>query len=170
MTIGSISSANNASSLNPRLQIQEALDQAGGAPSGSTTNATASTNLSLSSFASILSQLSQIQQNNPTEFKEVTANIASTLQADASSATGSQDQALQNLADKFQQASQTGSMSSLEPSKSASGHGHHHSGVQSYSSQQSSSSSTNMPQDSIIQKIVDGVSVNVDETTGLVVS
>jgi hypothetical protein len=74
------------------------------------------------------------------------------------------------LADKFQQASQTGSMSSLEPSNSASGHGQKHSGVQSYSSQQPTSSSTDTPRDPIIQKILDGVTVNVDETTGLVVS
>jgi len=65
-------------------------------------------------FANLMSELQQLQQNDPTKFKAVMADIASTLKTDAQNATGSQASALNNLAAKFDQAAQTGQMPNLQ--------------------------------------------------------
>ncbi len=82
---------------------------------------------SISSGASLLAQLQQLSLSNPAAFKKATADIAARLQTDATQTGGSQGQALTSLAAKFQQASQTGDLSSLKPS-SAHHSGHHHGG------------------------------------------
>ena len=133
MSVNSVSSSNSISSLDPLLSIQTQTDVS--STSG------AATKSSISKFGSLMNELQQLSQSDPDKFKEVTASIAQTLQSDASNATGNQAQFLNQLADKFQQASQTGSMSSLQPPASASGHHGHHRHVQSYSSGQSEQSS-----------------------------
>ena len=131
MNVNSVSTNNAISALDPLLtsQTQGQTDSSGAVGSSS----------SISSFASLMNTLQQLSQSNPSEFQQVMANVASTLQTDASSATGSQAQFLTQLSDRFQQASQTGSMSALQP-PSGGHHHHHHHGVQSYSAQQSSTS------------------------------
>ena len=91
----------------------------------------------ISSFANLMSELQQLQQNDPTKFKAVMADIASTLKTDAQNATGSHASALNSLAAKFDQAAQTGQMPNLQPQgqQGAGGHHHHHHHVQSYQSQ-----------------------------------
>jgi len=61
------------------------------------------------------SELQSLAQSDPSEFKEVTAKIASQLTGAESSMSGQQASFVSNLAKSFQEASQTGSMSSLEP-------------------------------------------------------
>jgi len=87
----------------------------------------------------LLSELQQLQQTNPTQFKTVMADIASTLQADAKNATGTQATFLNNLATQFSQAAQTGQMPNLQPQGQQAAGGHHHHHVQSYQSQSASS-------------------------------
>lgn len=132
MGIDGISSSSNVSPLDPLSQLQT-QGQTSPPSSG------CSTSSSVSGFAKMMHELDQLQQSDPTKFKEVTANIAKTLETDAGSASGSQGQFLTSLANRFEQASQTGSMSPFQPSGSAAGHhghGHKHSGVQGYSAQQ----------------------------------
>ncbi|MBN9118979.1 MAG: hypothetical protein J0I06_07435 [Planctomycetes bacterium] len=69
----------------------------------------------------LFSQLQQLQSQDPTKFKQVTADIATQLQTAAQQATGHQATFLTNLADKFQTASTTGDVSALRPPH----HGHH---------------------------------------------
>ncbi len=90
-----------------------------------TTGAASST--SISSGASLLAQIQQLSFSNPAAFKKATADIAAQLQADARLTGGSQGQVLTSLAAKFQQASQTGDLSSLKPAHAHHG-GHHHGG------------------------------------------
>lgn len=87
----------------------------------------AASSTSISGGASLLAQLQQLSLSDPAAFKKATADIATQLQTDAQQTGGSQGQALTSLAAKFQQASQTGDLSSLKPAHAHHG-GHHHSG------------------------------------------
>jgi hypothetical protein len=91
-------------------------------------------NVNLSQAAQFFSKLQDLSQSNPAQFKQLTAQISSQLQADAQKATGSAQTFLTNLANQFQTASQTGSAASLQPPQgqtgSHHGHGHHHSSGQ----------------------------------------
>jgi hypothetical protein len=71
---------------------------------------------SISTPASFLSQMQQLSQTNPTEFKAVAAQVATSFQNAAGQATGAQAQFLTALANTFNQAAQTGS---LQPAQSA---------------------------------------------------
>lgn len=80
-------------------------------PSSSTKDAT-----SVSDPGMLFSQLQNLSQQNPTEFKKITAQVAQQLQAaSASSASAASPQAssLSQMASNFQHASQTGSFSDL---------------------------------------------------------
>jgi hypothetical protein len=126
-----ISSINNNSALSQLLANQASTATATSSGSVPTDSS------AISSFANLMSELQQLQQNDPTKFKAVMADIASTLKTDAQNATGSQASALNNLAAKFDQAAQTGQMPNLQPQgqQGAGGHHHHHHHVQSYQSQ-----------------------------------
>ncbi len=71
---------------------------------------------SISTPASFLSQMQQLSQTNPTEFKAVAAQVATSFQNAADQASGTQAQFLTALANTFNQAAQTGS---LQPAQSA---------------------------------------------------
>ncbi len=132
MNVSSVTSNNSILALDPLL-ASGAQSQAG------SSTAVPSCGTDISSLASTMNSLQQLQQTDPEKFKQVMASVAGTLETDAANATGSQAQFLSQLASKFQQAAQTGSMSPLEPSGSVSAHhGHHHRGAKSYSAQQSS--------------------------------
>jgi len=119
------------------------------ASSATTGSASTTDSTQLSPMATLLNQLQQLQQNDPTQFKSVMSNIADTLKADAQNATGPKAQHLNDLADKFSQAAQTGQMPDLQPkgqAQGAAGHHHHHHQVQSYQGGASSSTgSQNQP-------------------------
>lgn len=63
----------------------------------------------------LFSQLQNLSQQNPTEFKKITAQVAQQLQAasGSTSASSPQSSVLNQMASNFQHASQTGSFSDL---------------------------------------------------------
>jgi hypothetical protein len=101
----------------------------------------------LSPFAQILSTLQQLQQSNPTEYQQVTSQIATNLQSAAKTATAdgdtSQANELNQLATDFQNASQNNTLPNVQDlAQALSGQGHHHHGHHMSSSSDSSSTST----------------------------
>jgi len=110
-------------------------------------------------------QLQALAQSDPSQFKEVTAEIASQLKDAASSQTGNQADFLNNLADRFQTASQSGNFADLVPSQGQAqaqpgAHHHHHHHAQSVDSSSSSAptststSSTTGSMFQLVQKII----------------
>jgi hypothetical protein len=111
----------------------------GGVDSASSSTGGAATT-TISTPGQFFSEMQQLSQQNPTEFKSVAAQIAAAFQAAASQATGPQAQFLSRLAAQFTQAAQTGSLqppqgaqaapaaSSAGPTGSGGAHHHHHHG------------------------------------------
>ena len=99
----------------------------------------------ISPAASFLSQLQQLQQQDPAEFQQVTSNISNQLRQAAQTATsnGNTTQATQlnKLADQFQSASNGGAIPSLQGG-GVSGHHHHHHGHHSQYGSNSSQGTT----------------------------
>ncbi|HEY1814682.1 MAG TPA: hypothetical protein VGG74_20165 [Kofleriaceae bacterium] len=87
------------------------------AASSASTDVAAPSSTSFSQMGQLMSQLQSLEQTDPDKAKTVLAKIGSDL-----SSTNPQ------LAAKFNQASQTGDLSALQPSKGAGGHHHHHHG------------------------------------------
>jgi hypothetical protein len=129
-----VSSATNSSSTTSSSVSQSSLTQPQDANQ-------------LSPFAQILSTLQQLQQSNPTEYQQVTSQIATNLQSAAKTATAdgdtSQANELNQLATDFQNASQNNTLPNVQDlAQALSGHGHHHHGHHMSSSSDSSSTST----------------------------
>jgi hypothetical protein len=110
------------------------------ASQGQPTTTTASTSLTASSdqvdvsqLSQLLKELRQLQQSNPTEFKQVLTDAAGKLKAAASQTTDTQQATfLNNLAQKFQTAANTGDPSAIMPSSSSTsgqGYNRHHHGI-----------------------------------------
>ncbi len=102
--------------------ITQAVDQATAvtkqtsAQGAQSTSGTGADQSSVSGPAQMLSQLQQLQAQDPTKFKQVMSSIASTLQKDAKSASDPQAQHMLNdLASRFQKAGDTGDLSALQP-------------------------------------------------------
>ncbi|HSY21410.1 MAG TPA: hypothetical protein VK841_04810 [Polyangiaceae bacterium] len=70
----------------------------------------AAASAAISTPGQFFSQMQSLSQSNPTEFKAVASQVATTFQNAASQATGQQAQFLTNLANQFSQAAQTGTM------------------------------------------------------------
>jgi hypothetical protein len=89
-------------------------------------------NVDISRPGQLFSELSSLAQSNPDQFKSVSADIAAKLKDAAGSATGSQADFLNKIADRFQSASQSGNISDLQPNQGGGGrmhgHRHHHGG------------------------------------------
>ena len=103
----------------------------------------------LSPFAQLLSTLQQLQQSNPTEYTQVTQQIATNLQSAASTATAdgntSAASLLNTLATDFTNASTSGQLpnvSDLAQAISGGGHHHHHHGGHGASSSSTGSTSS----------------------------
>jgi len=80
-----------------------------------------SESLGISKMGQLLGKLQQLQQSDPEKFKQICASIASKLnEAAGNQGTGSEG-ILSKLASKFDQAAQTGDISSIMPQ-----HKHHH--------------------------------------------
>jgi hypothetical protein len=79
----------------------------------------------------LLSDLQQLQAQNPAQFTQVVSQIAGQLQAAAQQTQGPQSSLLSSLAAKFQNVAQGGSLSQLQPQQGH--HHHHHGGHQAYS-------------------------------------
>jgi len=129
MTIGSVSTASTIYDIDPTTQT----NQTDGASPLTCPDASSS---QVSGPAKWMSELQDLAKSDPDKFKQVTSEIADKLRQEASSATGNQATFLGKLADKFEQASQSGDMSSLQPPSGVSGHHGHHHHVQKYAAQQ----------------------------------
>jgi hypothetical protein len=110
----------------------------------------------LSPFAQLMSTLQQLQQSNPTEYKQVTQQIATNLQAAAQGAQSAGNTTAANqlnqLSTDFTNASTSGQLPNIQDLAQAIGgqasgahghHHHHHHGSSSDADSSSSSSSTN---------------------------
>jgi hypothetical protein len=131
---------NSLSNLdNPYIQsiLNSAVSTATGSTSSSSIDPSSLTlpqdaNPQLSPFAQILSTLQQLQQSNPTQYQQVTGQIATNLKNAAQTATtdGNTTQAseLNQLASDFQNASQNNTLPNIQDLAQAFGgaHGHHH--------------------------------------------
>ena len=86
-------------------------------------------NPQLSPFAQILSQLQQLQQQNPTQYQQVTQQIASNLKTASQTAQSEGNTAratqLNQLSNDFQTASSSGQLPNVTDLAQAI-HGHHH--------------------------------------------
>ena len=121
--MGSISSINNLSNSYLQSILSSALQNSSSAGNSSSTSGASSVtaqseNGQLSPFAQLMSTLQQLQQSNPTEYKQVTQQIATNLQNAAKTATadGNSTQATQlnQLATDFTSASVSCSMADFE--------------------------------------------------------
>ena len=127
--MGPISSINNLSSsyLQPILNGPAANSQSSTATSSVTAQPE---NGQLSPFAQLMGTLQQLHQSNPTEYQQVTQQIAANLQnaAQTAAADGNSTQATQlnQLASDFSSASQSGQMPNMQDLSQAIGGGHHH--------------------------------------------
>lgn len=107
-------------------------------------------NSQLSPFAQLMSTLQQLQQSNPTQYQQVTQQIATNLQTAAQTATSEGNTTaasqLNQLATDFTNASQSGQLPSIQDLASAIGggghHHHHHAHATSSDSDATSSSAT----------------------------
>lgn len=85
----------------------------------------------LSPFALIVTTLQQLQQSNPSQYQQLTQQIATNLQAAAKTAQADGNTAaagqLNQLASDFTSASQSGQLPNLQDlAKAGGGHHHHH--------------------------------------------
>ena len=129
----SISSV-NSSLTQALLSTTPALDTTS-APSANTSAATATATsggdtTQVSGPGQLLAKLKQLQQSDPTKFKQVMSKLTDALKTDTQNATDPKDQKmLSDLAAKFDQAGQSGDLSSLTPQGAHHGHHHHHGGA-----------------------------------------
>jgi hypothetical protein len=139
--VGSLSGGEGLSSASSLYFSQ--LSRAGSAGSsvssltgGEGGGAVSQTSASISGPGQLLSNLQQLQTQDPTKFQQVVSDIASQLQAASQQSQGPQSDFLANLASKFQNVANGGSLSQLQPQ----GHHHHHHGQQAYSQSSQSQS------------------------------
>lgn len=151
--IGGLTDLSSVESLfNTVFQGTGSINNSSGTAATSTTQI--SDNSQLSPFASLVSTLQTMQQNNPSEYTEVTQQIATNLNTAAQSAEASGNTTLANqlsgLATDFKDASSTGQLPNLQDLANAiGGHHHHHGhgGSADSSSNTSSTSSSNSSTD-----------------------
>jgi len=109
----------------------------GNGVSGSTAGVSGSTAIpqdgspQLSPFAQLMSTLQQLEQSNPTQYGQVTQQIAANLQSASQTAMASgntaEAQQLTTLANDFTSASTSGQLPNVSDlAQAISGHGHHH--------------------------------------------
>lgn len=110
-------------------------DRAGAAAAPSTTRV-GQDQAQISGPGQLLSQLQQLQAQDPTTFQNLVSNIATELQTAAQQTTGDLSQILANLANQFQAAS-TGDLSQVQPQR----HAHHGQGTYNQAGQVTPSTS-----------------------------
>jgi hypothetical protein len=104
-------------------------------PASPTSTSGAAATATISTPGQLFGELQQLSQQDPSKFKAVAAQLASTFQNAASQASGPQAQFLTQLANQFTQASQTGTLQPPQGAQgsqgaggAAGGHHHHHHG------------------------------------------
>ncbi|HYA17894.1 MAG TPA: hypothetical protein VEF06_10525 [Bryobacteraceae bacterium] len=128
--------------LQQLLGIQTPGNNVNGATA--TGSAQSSDSNQLSPFAQLLNTLQQLQESNPTQYQQVTQQISTNLQSAAQTAQQQGNTSLANelnqLANDFSTASQTGQLPNISDLAQAVGGGHHHHHHHHASSSSSSSS------------------------------
>ena len=128
MNINGITSSNGTEALSA-LNNNTSTDGADAAQGCAKTPAS-STNVSKP--GEFMAKLSQLLQQDPAKFKQVTQQISDQLKTAAASASGPQAAFLTKLSDNFAQAASSGSLAALQPpgagNEHATGGGHHHHG------------------------------------------
>src|SRR5260370_9777337 len=93
----------------------------------SQTGVTGQDSVQVSKTAAFFQQLRQLESQNPAGFKKHLSDIAGKLKRAAQQESDpSQSSLLNNLADRFQKAADTGDLSALKPPQASQGHHHHH--------------------------------------------
>ena len=128
MNINGIGSSNGVDALtalsnNTSTSGPDATQNSASTPASST---------NVSKPGEFMAKLSQLLQQDPAKFKQVTQQISDQLKTAAQNASGPQAQFLAKLSDDFSQASSSGSLASLQPPGGGTEHatvgGHHHHG------------------------------------------
>ena len=134
MNVNSLSGTNSIyppTLLNSSLSGAKSTSGSTGGTAGVSLGSTQDTN-QLSPFAQLLSTLQQLQQSDPTEYQQVTQQIATNLQNAAKTATADGNTAaatqLNQLATDFTNASQSGQLPNVQDLAQAVSGGHHHHG------------------------------------------
>jgi hypothetical protein len=145
LTNGYVQSVLNSVLQNAGLTIDQANNSLA---SVGTTAIQTQDNNNLSPFAQVMSELQQLQQSNPTQYQQVTQQIATNLTTAAQTATtaGNTTAASQltQLATDFTNASTSGQLPSISDLAQAIGghHHHHHHGGHSGAASDSTSSTS----------------------------
>jgi hypothetical protein len=178
--MGSISSLNNLSSSYLQSILSASLQNS--SPSGKSSSSTGATSVTaqpengqLSPFAQIMSTLQQLQESNPTEYQQVTQQIATNLQTAAQTATAdgltTQATQLNQLATDFTNASQSGQLPNVQDLAQAIGGGHHHHhhshGAASDADSSSSSSSSSTSSTSQLSQLLAAFQTNTTQNDAL---
>jgi hypothetical protein len=130
---------------NAGLTANETSNSTGSVVASTSTQQSDSTQLS--PLAQILTTLQQLQQSNPTEYKQVTAQIATNLTSAAATAQAEGNTTaatqLNQLATDFTNASQSGQLPNIQDlAQAVGGHHHHHHHAQAAASDSDTSSSS----------------------------
>jgi hypothetical protein len=147
-SINQISSSYLQSIFGAALPSIGLTNTTGGAQSvSSLSSAAPQDNSQLSPFADIMSTLQQIQQTNPSEYQQLTQQIATNLQTAAQTAqsNGNSTAAIQlnQLSIDFKNASQNGQLPNVQDLAQAIGGHHHHHHVHAASANSDADSSAN---------------------------
>ena len=135
--MGSINTLSSSYLQSILSDLQQTGSTTNSPSNGNTTNGLAtstvgssSDNSQLSPLAQVLSTLQQLQQSDPTEYQQLTGQIATNLQTAAQTATADGNTAAANqlnqLATDFTNASQSGQLPNIQDLAQAIGGGHHH--------------------------------------------
>ncbi|MEO8904818.1 MAG: hypothetical protein ABI488_20535 [Polyangiaceae bacterium] len=126
MSINGIGSTSTLSALTA-LNNNSNTDSTAAAQGAASTPAASTT---VSKPGELMAKLSQLQQQDPAKFKQVTEQISDDLKTAASTASGPQAQFLSKLSDDFAQASNSGNLDSMKPPSGGEHNGavHHHHG------------------------------------------
>jgi hypothetical protein len=117
-----------ASNLYYLQQLQQSQG-ATGAAGASGVSSTSQSSATISGPGQLMSDLQQLQAQNPTQFQQVVSNVATQLQTASQQVQGPQSSLFSSLASKFQNIADGGSLSQLQPQQ----HHHHHHAQQAYS-------------------------------------
>jgi len=148
MNVSSLSSI-YSNFIQPILSKTLGVGSAGSAASASAATAAPQDSNQLSPFAQIATTLQDLQQQNPTQYQNVTKQIAANLQTAAQTAQTGGNTTLANqltqLSSDFTNASQSNQLPDFQDLAQAlsGGHHHHHQSEASLLSQFSSGSDTN---------------------------
>ncbi|HEX3595426.1 MAG TPA: hypothetical protein VHU80_10000 [Polyangiaceae bacterium] len=126
-----VTSANNVSTVDTQLIVGAAATSPE-PPQADATGLGAPATASISGPGRMFHELKQLSESDPTKFKQVVSDMASSLRADAKNASGDDATRLSSIADRLDKVAQSGNLSDMAPSGQNGGaqgaHHHHHGG------------------------------------------